>query len=226
MRVDGYKYIEVGSLQNDPRLDVIQGVILHVTGTQVSPLEYFDGPSNGIESHFYIPRTTDGRKEQYRDTNREADANYKANSWVDAEGVRHGYISVETQGLGSGSWTRYQLEEIRELLLTLHKEHNFPLRKPTGPKAKGVGYHILFGSWSNVPGKICPGPERIEQYEKELLPWMKDVMERESVKTYTVGENESAPKVADKFGLTILELWRMNPGVSLPLKEGQTVRIH
>ena len=68
--------------KTDPKIVPI-GVILHVdAGNAASLSEYFGGadgtgPSKGIESHFYIRR--DGHVEQYRDTEQEADANYKGN---------------------------------------------------------------------------------------------------------------------------------------------------
>lgn len=221
MKVPGYTYIEVGSLTNDPKLDVVQGVIIHVTGTLVSPLNFFDGPSNGIESHLYTPKDPDARREQYRDTNREADANFRANSWVDSDGKRHGYISWEFMGLGGGKYNKYQLSEMFRVLPILSKEHDFPLKVPTGPKSKGVGFHTQFNDWSNVAGKICPGPERIQQYWDIIVPWMKEP----PVNLYTWKQGDTVTSVAKKFDLTVTQLWRLNPGSSLPFVKGDIVKV-
>lgn len=223
MRVPGYEFHNVGSLINDPRLDVVHGIIYHVTGTNVSPLNFFDGPSKGIESHFYIPKTADDPKEQYRDTTREADANFKANSWIGSDGKRHGFLSVETQGLGGGKWTKYQLDELKELTLITAKKHDYPLRKCGSYHGHGVGYHTLFSEWSNVSGKTCPGPERKVQFEEIIVPWLAE--QRQGSKFYISKTGDTAPAIAEKFNIKIVELWRWNDGVSLPFKPGTRLRI-
>jgi hypothetical protein len=170
-----WRPVPVGS--NDPPITPVL-VILHVSAVETPSLfGYFDGPSGGIESHFYI--AYDGTVEQYRDTNREADANFQANSWV-ADGRRLGAISIETEGLAGGTWTAQQLAAIKALLTWLHREHGIPLRLATGVHGTGVGWHVMFGagpltySWSNAAGKVCPGPRRIQQFHTELLPWMQN----------------------------------------------------
>lgn len=154
---------------SDPAIKPV-GVILHVAVSEAASLfTYFNGPSDGIESHFYIRR--DGAVEQYRDAGHEADANFKANSFVEG-GVRKGYLSVETQGGEQGKWTDAQLAAIKALILWAHETYDIPLRVPSGPKVSGVGYHTLFPSWSNVPGKTCPGPDRKAQFREVLVPWL------------------------------------------------------
>lgn len=164
-----HKLIPPGS--SDPRIVVVVGVILHVdAGNSESLYPYFNGPSGGVESHFFIKN--DGSIEQYRDTNYEADANYRANSWV-VNGRRHGFVSVETQGYGPGKWGPAQLSAIKRLILELSEEHNFPIRVAPGPFSPGVGYHTMWGSpsdWTPV-AKSCPGPARITQFENILTPW-------------------------------------------------------
>lgn len=162
----------------DPRIRPI-GVILHVDGGNAKSLyNYFNGPSGGIESHLHIAKSLeDGGVEQYRDTEYEADANYRGNSWDEAI-ERLGFISVETQGTGAGEWTPYQMQEIKKFLRWASEEHRFPLRVAPGYRSAGVGYHIMFGtgmgtnSWSNASGKICPGPGRIKQFREDIVPWM------------------------------------------------------
>jgi LysM repeat protein len=223
MLVPGYEFHNVGSLVNDPKIDVVHGLIYHVTGTNVSPLHYFDGPSQGIESTFYIPKTSEDPKEQYRDTNREADANYKANSWIGTDGLRHGFLSVETQGLGGGKWTKYQLDSLKDLTLVTAKEHGYPLKECESYHGHGVGYHTMYPQWTNVSGKTCPGAERIIQFREIIVPWLAE--QRTASKYYVTKVGDTAPSVADKFHIKVVELWRWNDGVSLPLKPGTRLRI-
>lgn len=172
----GAKYRPVVGLEKDPPIIPV-GVILHVAASNADSLYgYFNGPSGGIESHFQIPLTNKAPVEQYRDTGREADANYKGNSWIGADGRRYGFLSVETAGLGDGEWNAHQLTEIIALIRWASKTHGFPLRKAPGYRSPGLGYHIMFGSgegtnsWSNARGKVCPGPKRIRQFEEIILP--------------------------------------------------------
>jgi hypothetical protein len=156
------KLIPPGS--SDPRIKA-RVVILHVrAGTGPSLYDYFNGPSGGIESHFYI--RFDGTCEQYRDTAFQADANLDANDFA---------LSVETEGLGDGKWTPDQLDAIKDLLLWAHRVHGIPLRKIQAWNGSGVGYHTLFGApshWTPV-AKSCPGPNRIVQFDEVLVPWMR-----------------------------------------------------
>lgn len=166
--------IQPGS--NDPPITVI-GAILHVdAGNSGNLYNYFKNASGGIESHFHIPK--EGPVQQYRDTAYEADANLKANSFLDTSGVqivRKGYVSIETQGLAAGEWNAHQLDNIKRLLKWLAETHNFPLRVCTSPTSPGVGYHVMFGApgpWT-PKAKICPGPDRVRQFHNVLTPWMK-----------------------------------------------------
>lgn len=158
---------------NDPPIEVV-GAILHVAVSNSDSLfDYFHGRSGGIESHFYIRHS--GKTEQYRNTGVEADANYKANSFVKG-GRRKGFVSIETAGMEMGTWNSAQLAEIKTLLKWLSIEHKFPLRVCPGPYDSGVGYHVLFGApgpWTPV-SKSCPGPNRIKQFNQIIVPWMAD----------------------------------------------------
>ena len=160
---------------NDPAIEVV-GAILHVDAGNAYDLhDYFKYRSGGIESHFHITR--EGKVFQYRDTGYEADANYKANSFWE-NGVRKGYVSIETQGYGAGQWTPAQIEAIKELLLWLSQTHGIPLRVCSGPTDPGVGFHTLFGApsaWTPV-SKSCPGPDRIKQFRDVLVPWFNEVV--------------------------------------------------
>lgn len=224
MRIPGYVFHNVGSLQNDPRLDVVHGLILHVDGGNATSLwHWFDGPSGGIESHVFIPKGPEHDKEQFRDTTREADANYKANSWLDASGKRHGFLSAETQGYGSGKWTKYQLDEIKDLILVTAKEHQYPLKPVGSYHGKGVGYHTQYPAWTNVPGKTCPGAGRIQQYHDIIVPWLAE--QRDAANYYVTVTGDTAFGVAHKYGITVSDLWRWNPNVAPPFKAGTKLRI-
>lgn len=158
---------------NDPVIIPI-GIILHTdAGNSASLYNYFNGPSGGVESHFHIPKSRP--VEQYRDTGYEADANLKANSFS-VDGIRYGFISVETQGLAGDPWTDHQLAEIQKLILWAKSVHpRIQLRVCPGPFQAGIGYHTLFGSpgpWTPV-AKSCPGPLRIKQFNQVLVPWLK-----------------------------------------------------
>lgn len=167
------RLIAAGS--SDPDIIPI-GIILHVdAGNALSLFNYFNGPSGGIESHAHVQLL--GRTEWYRDTGKEADANYKANSFIGADGRRYGYISIETQGFGPGKWTTAQLEAIKQIILWAHEVHGIPLRACKGPKDPGIGFHIMWGSpgeWTPV-SKSCPGPERIQQFWNVIVPWLAEV---------------------------------------------------
>lgn len=156
---------------NDPPIIVI-GAILHVDGGNSSDLyDYFKNQSGGIESHFHIPSA--GPVIQMRDTAFEADANLKANSFIDPAGRRVGFMSIETQGYADGEWNQHQLDQIMKVLKWASETHNFPLRVCASSVSPGVGYHIMWGApgpWTPV-AKVCPGPKRVRQFENILVPW-------------------------------------------------------
>ncbi len=158
------KIIPAGS--NDPPI-VPRVAILHTAVTNADSLyDYFNGPSGGVESHFYI--RNDGTIEQYRDTEFQADANLMANDFA---------VSIETAGFASDDWNSAQMIAIKKLLVWLHEEHDIPLRKILQWDGSGVGYHVLFGApgpWTPV-AKSCPGANRIKQFSENLVPWMASV---------------------------------------------------
>lgn len=155
------KLIRPGS--NDPRIRP-RAIVLHVAVSKIASLFSFFRHSSGIESHFYVTWT--GKLEQYRDTGWQADANYLANDFA---------ISIETAGWTRGRWNKRQVATLHRLILWLHKTHNIPLRKIQHWNGSGVGYHTQFGApgpWTPV-SKSCPGPDRIRQFNREFVPWMK-----------------------------------------------------
>ena len=156
------KLIPPGS--SDPRIKARIG-ILHVDAGNAETLYgWFNGPSGGIESHGFIKKT--GTLEQYRDTDWEADANYLANPFA---------TSWETQGFGEGEWTDEQLAMIKRVMRWEAKADGIPLRvcqRWDDPKG-GWGFHTMFPQWSNVSGKTCPGKDRIVQFNRVLVPWLR-----------------------------------------------------
>jgi hypothetical protein len=158
-----HRLIPPGS--NDPAI-APRIAILHVdAGNADSLYDYFNGPSGGIESHFFVKR--DGEIEQYRDTGLQADANLDANDFA---------VSIETQGFAVGEWTPEQLDSIQRLLLWLHQEHPAIRLAPCDAwDGSGIGYHVMFGApghWTPV-SKSCPGPDRVRQFHNVIVPWLR-----------------------------------------------------
>lgn len=159
------KLIPPGS--SDPKITP-RVAVLHVAATNAPSLyDFFKNRSGGIESHFYVLK--DGTVEQYRDTSWEADAQYLANPFA---------VSIETQGLGTGTWTPEQLRSIKRLLLWLNLEHkDIALGRCGAWNGSGVGYHVMWGApsaWTPF-AKSCPGPDRVEQFNDLLVPWLRSV---------------------------------------------------
>jgi len=156
---------------NDPSITPC-GVVLHVRdGLGDSLHDFFDGPSGGIESHFYV--RFDGTIEQYRSVWFEADAQLLGNSFM-LGGKRVGFVSVETEGRGAGTWTAQQLTSIKAIILWVRSQAEFPLEPCPAWNKPGVGYHTMWGSpspWTPV-AKSCPGPDRIKQFHAVIEPWM------------------------------------------------------
>lgn len=174
----GALYVPVRGERNDPPLDVVMGVIWHLSATEATSLQdYFDGPSGGVESHLHVPRTAEHRTEQYRACNREADANYRGNSWMEG-GKRKGFLSMEFQGAdpNTGSYTDHQIKEGLAFCDWAQKEYGFERRVAPGYRSQGIGYHVMWGagadtpSWSNARGKTCPGGPRIAQFFGVIVP--------------------------------------------------------
>ena len=158
---------------NDPGIKPVGGV-LHVAVSEAESLyPYFNGPSGGVESHFYVRR--DGKFEQYRSIYFEADANYKGNSFLRG-GKTCGLLSIETQGMGAGEWTDAQIATMKNIMLWANAEADVPLEVIKTWDGDGWGYHIMFGApgpWTPAAGKTCPGPDRIKQFKSdEITGWL------------------------------------------------------
>lgn len=153
---------------NDPPITPI-GVIFHVAVSRADSLHGFFEHDGGIESHFYV--RFDGTIEQYRSIWFEADAQNDGNSFVRG-GKRCGFVSVETAGMGSGTWTAAQVASLKQIVLWVKSQSDFPLRKCPAWNAPGVGYHCLFHRW-NVNAHSCPGPDRVKQFDRVFVPWFR-----------------------------------------------------
>jgi len=156
---------------NDPAITPC-GVVLHVAVSESDSLfDYFNGPSGGVESHFYVRR--DGTIEQYRSIWFQADAQLDGNTF-DLDSKQVGFVSVETQGMGAGEWTAAQLKAIKAIIVWVRSQADFPLAACPAWNRPGVGYHTMWGSPSHwTPSrKTCPGPDRIKQFHDVIEPWM------------------------------------------------------
>lgn len=219
------KRLVIAPGSNDPAIKVI-GAILHVdAGNSSSLFDYFKNKSGGIESHFHIPKAA--QVQQYRDTGYEADANLKGNSFIDHDGVRKGYVSIETQGFGSGEWNEYQLQQIRLLLVWLSRTHGFPLQVCKSSTSPGVGYHTMWGApgpWTPV-AKDCPGKDRIRQFEKVLTPWFTWLSTPKGDDVFEMDEAKLRAIIADELNKQDLDLWVNTRGTGKKLVIDRLSRI-
>jgi len=152
---------------NDPGI-IPCGVVTHIAVSLADSLP--PSGDSGKDWHFYV--TFDGTIEQYRSIYFEADAQFAGNSFV-LDGVRRGFVSIESQGLGDGTWTDAQLASIANIILWVHSQESFPLAKCPAWNAPGVGYHRLFDEW-NENHHSCPGDARVRQFDTILLPMLKE----------------------------------------------------
>jgi hypothetical protein len=142
-----------------PRLLIFHSIV----GSARSAHGHFLNGSN-LESTFIVAKS--GLIWQTMDTERQADANYRANRIAG---------SVETGDDGdpnSDPWTPQQLDALAWIAWQYHQLHGVPLRRADRPDGAGIGYHTLFGApspWTPV-AKSCPGIIRIRQFDQVLLP--------------------------------------------------------
>lgn len=157
-------------------LTVHNRVNLHVAVSEGSSLHSYFNKSGIPDSHFYVRR--DGTVEQYVDTSMRAFADLEGNDAT---------ISVETQGMGGGTWTPQQIESLAQIYAWAVRTHGVARKiasdaKP-GKSSQGLSWHrlgidgnfpssgILAGRlqrgggmhYSQSRGKECPGSDRIKQ---------------------------------------------------------------
>lgn len=159
-------WMPVAGLESDPVI-IPWGVVLHVDGGNASSLystfqanEQPGAPNHGVEATIFVNKSL--RWEQYRDTTRQADAQFGGNGWVGSDGRFYGYNSMESQGVCGERWTPGMCEEISQFLAWHHTTHGTPLTLCRGPKDRGIGYHSQFPEW-NLTNHACPCKERIAQ---------------------------------------------------------------
>lgn len=143
-----------------PKITPISVVYHTAVSTGSSLYNFFNGRSQGVESHFYV--TTSGKVEQYMSTDRRADCQLDGNKYA---------ISIETQDNGASNpndiipWTPAQLSALVDLTVWLCRTHGIPARKCERYNGPGLGYHSLF---TGRPGwnqhHACPAKNRIAQF--------------------------------------------------------------
>lgn len=180
---------------------VPRAAILHSAVSKAHSLWGFFGRRDVVvESHFYVYE--DGTVEQYMDTERQADANYKANPFA---------ISIETWDGGNPDvrkWNEKQIAALTALLVWLCETH--PSIRPRMIRrwnGKGIGYHSLFpGIWTPVRGKTCPGkarkpqvPEIIENVREAMNPVHTLTVPKSVLKKYIWGNAAIPLKIRLKY---------------------------
>lgn len=134
-------------------------VALHVAASTTDSLYgYFNGPSGGVESHFYV--RSSGVVEQYRDTAYQADAEAGGNNYA---------ISIETAGLAGGTWNVAQIAAIVALIRWACDTHGIPARVLDSPTGHGIGWHSQWPTW-NPDSHDCPGAARVGQITSTIIP--------------------------------------------------------
>lgn len=143
---------------SDPKIKATC-VALHVAASTADSLYgYFNGPSGGVESHFYV--RTSGVVEQYRDTAYQADAQ---------SGGNYNAISIETAGLAGGTWNSLQIAAIIALIRWICATHGVPARILDSPTGHGIGWHSQWPTW-NPDSHDCPGAARVGQITSTIIP--------------------------------------------------------
>lgn len=142
-----------------------RGAVLHVdAGGANSLFGWFNNPSAQASSHLYVKY--DGTIEQYVDLDKIAWTQRSGNATM---------IGIETQGVGSGSWTNAQIKSIAYALEWLARHYGFPLvdMQTSYPSARGIGLHrygcnpwrVAGGQVWGPRGKVCPGDNRVAQFK-------------------------------------------------------------
>lgn len=143
-----------------------RSIALHTGVTnQTSLYSFFNGRSQGVESHFYVRE--DGTVEQYIDTAKRADCQLDGNNYA---------VSIETWD-GAGrvwdgaavakipQWNAAQVDALVDLMAWICRTHDIPATKCPSWDGEGIGYHSQFTGgpkrWNEH--HACPGPARIGQ---------------------------------------------------------------
>jgi N-acetyl-anhydromuramyl-L-alanine amidase AmpD len=150
----------------DPRMIIVHTMAGFLKGTDA------EFHNSNLESHFGIGGPADGADFdgviwQWVDTDRQADANRKANAFA---------LSIETSDGKDhrNPWSAKQLDSLIKLMGRLCDTHKIPRRVVTAwdDPVGGIGWHTMFGApsnWTKV-SKVCPGPTRIGQLHDTVFP--------------------------------------------------------
>lgn len=156
-RYPGAKWRPLKENATEPAIKPTQ-LIFHSAVSKADTLwGYFEQDKVVVESHLYVQE--DGDAEQYIDTDKQADANYKAN-------IRA--LSAETWDNGDPDhvpWNPKQLRRLADFAAWAHLEHDIPLVRAPAWNKPGMGGHTDYKEWSNVKGKTCPGLARRGQVD-------------------------------------------------------------
>lgn len=146
------------------RRSVTRGAVVHVDAGGAASLQgWFNNPASSASCHFYVKY--DGTVEQYLDADLIA--------WTQRAGNTT-CVGIETQGLGSGSWTPAQLAALVHLLRWLSERYGIPLANMVDSRrsSRGVGIHrfgidpyrVAGGEVWGPYAKACPGGDRVAQF--------------------------------------------------------------
>lgn len=164
VKMPGALWVPIKRNYTNRRRSRTDALILHIAVTEAASLEgWFNSPRAYASSHMYVRR--DGTIEQYIDLDKI--------SWANAGGNSRS-VTVETQGMGSGTWTAAQCKSLAAIASFCNSHYGVPLRLMGNslPSTRGVGYHRLGvnpwrvaggETWSKSYGKVCPGGDRIPQ---------------------------------------------------------------
>lgn len=165
--------------ETEPRIHAVR-LIIHTAVDRPGPSNipaYFGRRDIYVESHLWFPFA--GPPVQMMDTDRQADANYRANN---------DSLSAETEDDGDpvgNPWNDHQLDGLTRFVVWCHRAHGIPLRLCESPTDAGIGWHAMWSypsdpvgqtgraarsPWTNALGKTCPGTTRIRQLVDQVLP--------------------------------------------------------
>lgn len=130
---------------------------------------YLNSVGQNGECHFDVDNS--GRAGQFMSVFRRADCNYDANSWT-YQGKLYGAIAIETGDLGGKTvettpWNNDQIDTLIAIGTASAVQLDTGCNEVLSVYGKGIDFHSKFPwtggylpSWTNVPGKTCPGKQR------------------------------------------------------------------
>jgi hypothetical protein len=154
--VPGCEKHEIKPGPNDPRISP-RILVLHVIEGGILGAER-RFRMTGIEAHFGVPKS--GRTVQWRDTDRQADAQAAGNGYC---------ISFETEGFATERLNSHQIFELVRIGRILMTTYQIPARIVTATDQRGWGYHRQFPEW-NPNRHSCPGDLRLQQLRETIIP--------------------------------------------------------